>query len=161
MSETSMTATAPAPAATTSSRGSSRGSARNWTLARLFRELASLGPLRVISVTPGSTFEAICEVGSFGIAHGHLNAITEAYHWHLDLQRLRYLRSVSEVHARSGREVLYFELKESAEAQASLWIYLYRRPKEGFGDLREARFAVLHVELMAGVELDPAAEDAP
>ena len=125
-----------------------------WTLPRLFTELARLGELRVVSLAGPSVFEAICAVGPFGVAEGHLNAITERYHWHLDLARCRRLRSADETHARSGRRVLFFELAESAASPPFLSVYLYRPPREEFDPARERRFADLHAELASGVDLE-------
>ncbi len=126
----------------------------HWTLPAFFEALAGLGSLRVISRCGPSTFEAICEVGPFGVAHGHLNAITERYHWHLELARCRWLRSADEVHARSGRQVLFFQLAESAESAPFLAIYLYRGKGEEFEPQRLERFASLHRELAAGRQLE-------
>ncbi len=124
-----------------------------WTLPRLFEELRHLGRLRVITITPGSVFEAICQVGPFGVAQGHLNVIRPDYHWHLDLDRVRFLATRDEVHARSGRRVLCFTLAESTESPPSVSIYLHRERDEELGAERELRFADLHAELATGVAL--------
>lgn len=124
-----------------------------WTALRIFEELRQLGPLRVISVSGPSVFEAICSVGPFGVAEGHLNAITDAYHWHLDLRRTARARSNDSVHARSGRRVLFFELFEDGSATPFLSIYLHRAKGEEFAPERVERFERLHGELGAGAVL--------
>jgi len=124
-----------------------------WTHRRFFDLLRELGPLRVISVSGPSVFEALCEFGPYGVADGYMNAITPAYHWHLELARFRVLRTRDEVHQRSGRRVLFFELAEAPEAQPFLRIYLYRGPREEFGPEREKRFAEAHAHLAEGVHL--------
>lgn len=121
---------------------------------RFFRVLRELGRLRVISQCGASTFEALCELGPFGFGHGHMNAITDAYHWHVSLERFRHVRTRDEVHARSGRRVLYFELREDAGAEPFLRIYLHREKGEEFAPEREALFAGLHRAWGAGVTLD-------
>jgi hypothetical protein len=129
------------------------GSVSTWTARRFFDALTALGPLRVISPSGPSTFEAICEVGAFGIANGYLNAITDSYHWHLKLDGFRHLRSRDEVHARSGRRVLLFELRSAEDAAPFLLVYLHRAKGEEFGRKREGLFADLNRELAAGVHL--------
>ena len=129
-------------------------------LAASSAELQALSPLRIISQTGPSTFEAICSLGPWGVSQGYLNAITDAYHWHLDLGRFRHLRSADQTHARSGRRVLFFELREAEGADPFLLIYLYRAPKEEFGGDREERFVALHAELAQGRELALDAEAA-
>lgn len=119
-----------------------------------FEALGPLSPLRVISPSGPSVFEAIIDLGGFGIADGHLNAITPEYHWHLRLDGFRHLTSKDEVHARSGRRVLYFELREAADGAPFLWIYLYRGKGEEFGAGREEAFAVLHRELAGGRDVE-------
>jgi hypothetical protein len=121
-----------------------------WTARRLFEALRDLGPLRVISPAGPSLFEAICAVGPFGIADGYLNAMTPDYHWHLRLDGFRHLTSKDEVHARSGRRVLFFELREAAGGEPFLWIYLHRGKDEEIGARREEIFAALHRELADG-----------
>lgn len=121
-----------------------------WTARSFFQELAALSPLRVISVSGPSTFEAICRVDRFGIADGYLNAITPDYHWHLDLRGFRHLRSRDEVHERSGRQVLFFELRSGAEEKPFLRIYVHREKGEEFEPERRERFAQLHAELASG-----------
>ena len=128
-----------------------------WTHQRFFEHLGELSPLRIISIAGGSVFEALCDFGPFGIARGHMNAMTDAYHWHVDLARFRHLRSRDTVHARSGRRVLFFELAEGPEARPFLSIYLYRDKDVGFGDVREKQFLEMHAALEAGVALEEAA----
>lgn len=120
-----------------------------------FDALRDLAPLRVISTCGPSVFEAICGFGAYGVADGHLNAITEAYHWHIDLGRFRVLTSRDETHARSGRRVLFFELREAPAAEPFLLVYLHRPQGEEFAPDREARFAGLHARLTAGEEMTP------
>ncbi len=124
-----------------------------WSAARLFNELRALGDLRVISVSGPSVFEAICQVGAFEIASGHLNIITDAYHWHLGLEGFGHLRSHDETHKRSGRRVLYFELSKDAEATPFLRIYLYRPPQAEFDPEALALFSKLHEALGQGVDV--------
>jgi hypothetical protein len=126
-----------------------------WTARRFFALLADLGRLRVISQSGPSTFEALCEVGPVEIVHGFLNAITPEYHWHLALKRFRHLRSHDEVHARSGRRVLFFSLHEDADAAPFLRIYLHREKGAGFDAAREARFLAAHGALREGAPIEP------
>jgi hypothetical protein len=128
-----------------------------WTARRFFGLLGSLGRLRVISQSGPSTFEALCEVGPFEIAHGFVNAVTPVYHWHLALKRFRHLRSHDEVHARSGRRVLFFSLREKPDTEPFLRIYLHREKGEEFEPAREARFRAAHGALREGapIELEP------
>src|SRR5690606_25359272 len=104
-------------------------------------------------------FEALCTVGPFEIAHGFVNAITPAYHWHLALKRFRHLRSHDEAHARSGRRVLVFTPHEDADAAASGRIYVRRAPGAAWEPDREARVAAARGALRAGapVELEAGA----
>jgi putative heme iron utilization protein len=127
-----------------------------WTARRFFGDLSTLGPLRVISQCGPSTFEAICEVGAFGIAEGYLNAITASYHWHLRLDGFGHLRSRDETHQRSGRRVLFFELAGAAAAPPFLAIYLYRGAGEDLAPERLERFGDMHRELAAGVAVEVA-----
>lgn len=123
----------------------------------LFESFRRLGPLRVISVNGPSVFEAILELGAFGVADGWLNAMTPEYHWHVDLGRVRHLTTRDTVHERSGRRVLFFELREEAEAEPFLLVYLYRGPdkdgREDFDTEREEGFAELHERFDEGAEL--------
>lgn len=128
-----------------------RTPARDWTHRRFFELLESLGRLRVISACGPSTFEALCALHSWSIERGFLNAITPEYHWHLAVSRLRHLASRDEVHARSGRRVLFFELREQADAEPFLRIYVHREKQTEFGEERERRFAAAHAELQGGV----------
>jgi hypothetical protein len=134
-------------------RGGSSAAASpdGWGAWRLFALLRELGPLRVISRCGPSTFEAICTVGDFDVSGGFVNAITPAYHWHFEVRGLGHLRSRDEVHARSGRRVLFFELREDPGDAPFLRIYLYRGKREEFGTAREAAFAAAHAELASGV----------
>ncbi len=141
--------TLPAPPAVA---GASNDSAP-WTAARLFTLLGSLGRLRVISQCGPSTFEALCEVGSFSLEAGFVNAITPAYHWHLALKRFRYLQSHDQTHARSKRRVLFFTLHETPGADPFLRIYVHREPGAEFEPEREAVFAEAHRELAGGVDV--------
>lgn len=129
------------------------GATSAWTHRRFFTELGPLSPLRVISQCGASTFEAICRFGAFGFADGHMNAITPEYHWHVSLARFRHVTSVDRTHARSGRRVLFFELREQEGAAPFLMIFLYRDRGEEFDATREQRFAALHAELAQGQTL--------
>ncbi len=124
-----------------------------WTPRRFFDLLGRLGPLRVISICGPSVFESLCEFGAYGVAHGYMNAITPAFHWHLALDRFRYLRSRDEVHERSGRRVLFFELGEVAEAEPFLRIYVHREKGAEFEPEREKDFLEAHAALAAGASL--------
>jgi hypothetical protein len=125
-----------------------------WTARRFFSLLGTLGRLRVISQSGPSTFEALCNVGPFEIAHGFVNAITPDYHWHLAVKRFLHVRSHDDVHARSGRRVLYFTLREDADNDPFLRIYLHREKGEEFDAAREARFREAHGALREGVPID-------
>ena len=57
-----------------------------------FDALRDLSPLRVISVVGPNVFESICRVDRYALADGYLNAITDAYHWHVELGRFCALR---------------------------------------------------------------------
>jgi hypothetical protein len=131
-----------------------------WTHRRFFDALRTMGRLRVISRSGPSTFEALCRFGPYGFGHGHMNAITDAYHWHLALDPFRHLRSCDTVHERSGRRVLFFELRESADVAPFLFIYLHREKDEEFDPERERLFAELHAELGAGRALETPADAA-
>ena len=135
-----------------------------WTSRRFFALLAALSPHRVISVCGPSTFEAILDFGPHGFASGYMNAVTPAYHWHLRTAGFAALRSVDATHARSGRRVLFFELREHAgDERPFLLIYLHRERGEEFAPEREQRVLAAHVELKDGVLLrdeDAAAAEA-
>lgn len=118
-----------------------------------FRALRELGRLRVISQCGASTFEALCELGPCGFAKGQMNAITDAYHWHVSLARFRHVQTHDALHTRSGRRVLYFELREHGGAEPFLRIYLHRAKGEELAPVREARFAALHREWIDGATL--------
>ena len=130
-----------------------------WSAARFFERLAELGRLRVISQCGPSTFEALCTVDSFERTRGFVNAITPAYHWHLAVKRFRHLRSHDEIHARSGRRVLFFSLHEQPDADPFLRIHLHREPGAEFEPERLAHFAETHRELEGGADLSSARED--
>lgn len=117
---------------------------RSLTARELFEAFAELGPLRVISVTGPSVFEAILDLDAFGVADGWLNAMTADYHWHVDLARVRHLTTRDTIHERSGRRVLYFELREAADAEPFLLVYLHRGKGEDFAPAREDAFGRLH-----------------
>jgi hypothetical protein len=129
-----------------------------WTARRFFSLLGALGRLRVISQSGPSTFEALCRVGPFEVARGFVNALTPEYHWHLAVKRFRHLRSHDEVHARSGRRVLFFALAEAAGEAPFLRIYLHREKGEEFDPDREARFRAAHGALCEGVAVEPEAD---
>lgn len=126
-----------------------------WTAPRFFDLLNDLGRLRVISVCGPSVFEAICQAGPYEIVGDFLNMITDAYHWHFALKRLGHLRSFDTTHARSGRRVLYFELREQPEDDPFLRIYAYRPPRADFEPAVLERFAEAHRELAEGVAVEP------
>jgi len=125
-----------------------------WTHRRFFDLLGTLGPLRVISISGPSVFEALCTFGPYGFAEGHMNAITPAYHWHLALAGFGHLVSCDEEHARSGRRVLFFELRGADDERPFLRIYLHRPKGEPFDPEIEKRFAEAHAELASGVALE-------
>ena len=128
-----------------------------WSHRRFFDALGALGRLRVVSRSGPSTFEALCRFGPYGFGHGHMNALTDAYHWHLALDGFGHVRSCDTVHERSGRRVLFFELRERAEAAPFLFIYLHREKGEEFDAQRERQFAAIHAELSGGRALEPQA----
>lgn len=127
-----------------------------WTADRFFALLADLSPHRVISVCGASTFEAIIAFGPHGFASGHMNAITPAYHWHFRLDGIGHVRSQDTIHARSGRRVLFFALREHAsDERPYLHIYLHRERETDFEPTRLDRFAAAHTELAGGVAIAP------
>ena len=128
-----------------------------WTAPRFFDLLSNLGPLRVISVCGPSVFEAICDFDGYEVQGGMINAITDAYHWHFQIARLGHLHSHDTIHKRSGRRVLFFELREDEHSDPFLRIYLYRPAQSEFSAEGESRFAVAHAELRDGatVEKEP------
>jgi hypothetical protein len=123
-----------------------------------FDALSALAPLRIISVCGPSVFEAICDFAGFGVADGWLNAITPEYHWHLDLGSFHHLRSRDEVHQRSGRRVLFFELRETAASEPFLLVYLHRGKGEELSNRRESGFRALHERFAEGRSLAAGAE---
>jgi hypothetical protein len=125
------------------------------TPGEFFDTLTTLSPLRVISATGPSVLETICRFERWSVVDGHMNAITETYHWHIDLARFRWVRSRNEVHARSGRQVLFFALAEDAAATPFQLVYLYRGPREDFDGVRVSTFIALHQRLGAGLEVTP------
>lgn len=129
--------------------------ASEWTVRRVFEALVDLSPLRVISSTGPSVFEAIIHFEGFGIAMGYVNAMTPEYHWHVELARCRFVRSRDAVHERSGRRVLFLELAEGKGAAPFVLLYLHRGKGEDFAPERLETFAQLHAELEAGRELLP------
>jgi len=126
-----------------------------WTAVRFFDLLQQLGRLRVISVSGPSVFESICVAGPYEIADGFLNMVTDAFHWHIAIARLRHLQSHDSTHGRSGRNVLFFELRESEDATPFLRIYVYRAPGVEFAPEIAQTFQYAHAELALGVALAP------
>jgi hypothetical protein len=124
-----------------------------WSHRRFFALLREMGRLRVIHRSGASTFEALCTMGPHGFAEGYMNAITDAYHWHLKLDGFGYLRTHDTTHARSGRRVLFFELGEKRGTPPFAMIYLHREKGEEFEPEREKRFLEAHGELGAGRDL--------
>lgn len=118
-----------------------------------FDGLRGLSPLRIIQITGPSVFETICDVESFSISDGWLNAITPQYHWHLSLERFKCLTTRDTVHDRSGRRVLFFELRESTDEEPFLLIYLHRAKGAEFEAEREAGFASLHGHCSRGAQM--------
>jgi hypothetical protein len=133
--------------------------APDWSHRRFFALLRDLGRLRVIHRSGASTFEALCQMGPHGFAEGFMNAITDAYHWHVKLDGFGFVRSHDTTHARSGRRVLFFALAEARGAQPFSFIYLHREKGVEFDPEPERRFLDAHAELGAGRDLAPATED--
>lgn len=131
-----------------------RGDA-DWTATRLFDLLPKLGRLRVISVCGPSVFEAICEAGAYEIQGGSINMITPAFHWHFAHARLGHLRSHDTTHARSGRRVLFFELREAEGDAPFLRIYVHRPKGAEFEPAALAAFLAAHEALAEGVAVAP------
>lgn len=129
-----------------------------WTHARVFRLLGDLDRLRVISVCGPSVFESLCTFGPHGFAQGHMNAITPAYHWHVDLARFGHVRSGDRIYERSQRRVLFLELCEKRGDEPFLRIFVYRDKDTEFDPGVEKAFAEAHTELGEGVDL---ASEAP
>ncbi|MEM7410329.1 MAG: hypothetical protein AAF430_08855 [Myxococcota bacterium] len=132
-----------------------------WDHRRVFALLRELGRLRVIHRSGASTFEALCTMGPHGFAGGYLNAITDAYHWHVKLDEFGFLRTHDTTHARSGRRVLFFELCATREAKPFAMIYLHREKGAEFEVDREKRFLEAHAALATGRELEPFDGEAP
>ena len=129
------------------------GTGEAWSHRRFFALLREMGRLRVIHRSGASTFEALCTMGPHGFAEGYMNAITDAYHWHLKLDGFGYLRTHDTTHARSGRRVMFFELGEKRGTPPFAMIYLHREKGEEFEPEREKRFLEAHGELGAGRDL--------
>ena len=110
----------------------------------LFGLIRQLSPLRVIQVTGPSVFETICDLDSFSIADGWFNAITPQYHWHLELGQFQHITTRDTTHERSGRRVLFFELRQSPNDDPFLLIYLHRGKGQEFEPDREEIFERLH-----------------
>ena len=110
----------------------------------LFGLIRQLSPLRVIQISGPSVFETICELDSFSIADGWFNAITPQYHWHLALEQFQQITTRDTIHERSGRRVLFFELRQSSNEDPFLLIYLHRGKGQEFESDREEIFERLH-----------------
>ena len=93
-------------------------------------------------------------MGPHGFGEGHMNAITDAYHWHVKLDAFGYLRTHDTTHGRSGRRVLFFELRERESSPPFAFIYLHREKGEEFEPDREQRFLAAHAELGSGRALE-------
>lgn len=154
-----MTTPSTNPETATAARSATAPANASWNARRLFTELGALSPLRVISQSGPSVWESICALRSFGIADGWLNAITPEYHWHLRLDGLGHVRSRDAIHERSGRRVLFVELREEAGAEPFLLLYLHREKGEELDPAREERFLRLHEHFADGAAL--AAEEQP
>ncbi len=120
----------------------------------LFGAIRDLGPLRIISICGPSVFEAIEELGPFGVRDGWLNAINDRFHWHLEVARIGWVTTRDQVHERSGRRVLFFELRETRESDPFLLLYLHRAKGEEFGEARQRLFAGLHEHFAGGSPLE-------
>lgn len=131
-----------------------------WTAPRFFDLLPKLGRLRVISICGPSVFESICEAGPYDLQGGALNMITPRFHWHLAHERLAHLRSRDTTHERSGRRVLFFELRETPNEAPFLRIYVHRPPNEDFDPAVLDVFASTHAELGEGRLLSPPTEES-
>lgn len=126
-----------------------------WTHRRFFALLERLGTLRVIHQNGASTFEALCRFGPHGFGGGYMNAITDAYHWHLKLDGFGHLRSRDRVHGRSGRRVLFFELQLKDGEKPFTAIYVHRAKGAEFEPEAEALFMRAHQTLADGCVLEP------
>ena len=121
-----------------------------WTAPDVFGLLRRLSPLRVISECGPSVFEAIVDFDRHGFAHGHMNAMTPTYHWHLALDGLGWIRTRDEIHERSGRRVLYLEFARSSKTPRFLSVYVHRDKGEDFDDARLGVFEAAHDDLRDG-----------
>ena len=128
-------------------------SCERWSADRFFDLLQTFPRMRVILRTGPSVFEALCAPGAYSVQGRFLNVMTSEYHWHLDTSRWGFLKSCDEIHARSGRRVLFFSLYEEEEEGPFLQIYLYREPGEEFHPEVEATFLHAHDELQKGILL--------
>ncbi len=126
-----------------------------WSASGFFGGLKAFPRIRVVLTTGPSVFEAICVPSDFRFQAGHLNAMTPEYHWHIDVSRFAFVRSWDEVHARSDRRVLFFSLHEHQEAEAFLRIYIYRPPRQPFGEEIEDAFMRMHRAFEMGRKLLP------
>ena len=124
--------------------------ADHWTARRFFDLLRHLGPLRVVSVSGPSVFEARCEIGPQDFSEGSLNIITPQYHWNLSLDRFRHLRSVTRVHPKTGEITAFFELRDDCSETPFLRIYLSGRRNDQHA---ERLFAEVHPALRHGVDV--------
>lgn len=124
-----------------------------WTAKRFFGLLQQLGPVRVVSVSGPSVFEARCEMGPRDFSEGSLNIITPQYHWNLALDRFRHLRSVTRVHPKSKRCTHFFELRDDPASPPFLRIYLAGGRASGESGRRERLFAAAHAALRSGTDV--------
>jgi hypothetical protein len=131
-------------------------SASNRSPEELFGALRVLSPLRIISVCGPSVFEAIEDFGPFGIHDGWMNAMSDRYHWHLQLDRIGWITTRDTIHERSGRRVLFLELREKLDAEPFLLLYLHRAKGEEFEEERLALFERLHALYGEGAPLEVA-----
>lgn len=132
---------------------------KNWTAKDVFALLRALSPLRVISVCGASVFESIMDFDEHGFAHGHMNAMTPHYHWHVALDGLGWVRSNDTVHARSGRRVLFLEFASSSTDEPFLSVYVHRGKGEDFDGARLEAFAAAHAVLSEGRAIGAAREE--
>jgi hypothetical protein len=131
-----------------------------WTVGGVFELLRRLSPLRVISVSGPSVFEAIVDFDRYGFAQGHMNAMTPAYHWHLGLDDFGWIRSYDTVHERSGRRVLFLQFARSSDAEPFVSVYVHRPKGEEFDPTRLEAFARAHAELAEGRRLEADTREA-
>ena len=126
---------------------------KGWSASDFFGALKAFPRIRVVLTTGPSVFEAICVPSNFRFQSGHLNAMTPEYHWHIDVSRFTFARSWDEVHARSDRRVLFFSLHEKPEIEPFLRIYIYRPPRQPFGEEIENDFLQMHKAFSTGRQL--------